>query len=269
MSINIISIIMAMLAYTCISAGFVLMKKGISWIGWEGKKNTAYYKNILIWISGFIIMNIYGVPSAIALKHLPAHIVAAFAGWGIIVLVLLSYFIINEKIYLTDYAFALAIIIGIILLNIFEKPYAQQQQNNIIWMIILCFFPLILFMISFIKNLSDKTKTVVFASVSGISAGLMVVFLGLLVNNYKYYVLKYFNSPYLYLYVFFALLSFFALQMALKKGAMIIIGPVQYASNIIYPLFASILIFNENIIAIQYLSIILIIYSVSKILKKH
>ncbi len=262
------SILMAMLAYTCISAGFVLMKKGISWIGWVGKKNTAYYKNILTWISGFIIMNIYGVPSAIALKHLPAHIVAAFAGWGIIALVLLSYYILNEKIYFADYIFALAIIIGIILLNILEKPYGKQQ-TSIIWMIILCTFPIILFMISFIRNLSNKTKTIIFASVSGISAGLMVVFLGLLVYNYKYYVLKYFNSPYLYLYVFFAILSFIALQMALRKGAMMIIGPIQYATNIIYPLFASILIFNRNIVAIQYIAIILIIYSVSKILKKH
>ena len=55
---DIFSIIMAMAAYTCISAGFVLMKKGILWIGWKGEKNQKYFLNLFLWISGFIIMNI-------------------------------------------------------------------------------------------------------------------------------------------------------------------------------------------------------------------
>ena len=265
---KILSIIMAMLAYTCISAGFVLMKKGISWIGWKEKKNSKYFKYLFIWISGLVIMNIYGIPSAIALKNLPAHIVAAFAGWGIISLVFLSYFFLKEKVYISDYIFSLIIVFGIVLLNVYEKPVSQQKSNTV-WILILCVIPVFLFLISFVRSLSLKIKTILFASVSGISAGLMVIFLGLLVFNFKYEVILYFGSSYLYLYIGYALLSFLALQMALKKGVMMVIGPVQYSTNIIYPLFASLLIHNRQIILIQYFAVILIVYSVSKLLKNH
>ncbi len=265
---EIFSIIMAMTAYTCISAGFVLMKKGISWIGWKDKKNKKYFLNLFLWISGFVIMNIYGVPSAIALRNIPAYIVAAFAGWGIIVLVFLSHYFLKEKIYSSDYFFSIIIVIGIILLNIFNNP-SDQLEIKIIWMIMLGIFPLILFLTGFLKKISSKIKTIIFALVSGISAGLMVVFLSLLVLNYQYKILLYFNSIYLYLYIGFALLSFFSLQIALKMGEIIILGPVQYSANIIYPLLVSLLALNQIIVIVQFLAILLIIYSLTKILKKH
>lgn len=258
---------MALTAYSCISTGFVLMKKGIGWIGWKGRRNKIFYSNLFLWISGFIIMNIYGIPSAIALRRLPPHIVAAFAGWGIIALIYLSHFLLKEKIFKTDYIFSLMIVTGIFFLNFFEKP----DSNNIInitGMICLSTIPVILFFSGFNNRLSCKIKTLVFSSVSGMSAGLMIVSLRLLVLKYQYRIAFYFNSPYLYLYIGFALLSFIALQLACKNGPMMIIGPVQYSTNIIYPLLATLLIFNRLIDLIQFLSIGLIVYSVINILKK-
>jgi drug/metabolite transporter (DMT)-like permease len=259
-------ILMALIAYSCISTGFVLMKKGIDWIGWKEKRNKTFYWNLLVWLLGFIIMNIYGVPSAIALKRLPPHIVAAFAGWGIVVLVFLSHFILKEKILKTDFVFSLLITAGIFLLNYFEKP-GTDNAVDMTGMVVVCVVPLLLFIPGFLKPLTRNTKTVIFAAVSGLSAALMVVCLRLLVLKYHYKVALYFNSPYLYLYIFFAVLSFIALQLAIKNGPMMIIGPVQYSANIIYPVLAVFLVFNRLINWIQFLAIAVIVFSVTRILK--
>ncbi|HLP57238.1 MAG TPA: hypothetical protein VK186_00340 [Candidatus Deferrimicrobium sp.] len=243
------------------------MKMGIGWIGWSGQRNSTFYKYLSLWITGFIIMNIYGVPSAIALKQLPSHIVAAFAGWGIVVLVFLSHFLLQEKIYKSDFLFSPAIVFGIFLLNFLERP-APEMIIDVKGMIFLSLLPVILFTLSFNNRLSAKMKTVLFGSVSGMSAALMVVFLRLLVLKYGYQIVLYFDSPYLYLYIGFALLSFVALQMAIKNGPMMIIGPVQYSTTILYPLPAAFLIFHRDISLIQFLALGMIVYSVVAILKK-
>jgi drug/metabolite transporter (DMT)-like permease len=261
------SILMALVAYACISTGFVLMKMGIDWMGWKKKRNRTFYKNLSLWITGFIIMNIYGVPSAVALKHLPSHIVASFAGWGIVVLVFLSHFLLKEKLDKTDIVFSLSIVAGIVLLNLFEKPSPPRTADET-GMVLLAAIPVVLLAAAFVSRLSPKMKTILFASVSGISAGLMVVSLRLLVLAYGYDVALYFNSPYLYVYIGFALLSFIALQAACKNGPMMVTGPVQYSTTIIYPLPAAFLVFDRGIHPVQFLAIGLIVYSVISILKK-
>jgi multidrug transporter EmrE-like cation transporter len=261
------SILMALIAYTCISAGFVLMKMGIGWMEWKIERNKTFYKNLSLWVTGFVIMNIYGVPSAVALKRLPPHIVASFAGWGIVALVFLSYFLLKEKLVKTDIVYSFLIVAGIVLLNFFEKP-APVGSPGKTGMILLAVIPVILFITGFVGRLSAKIKTVVFAAVSGVSAGLMVVSLRLLVLAYGYDVRLYFHSVYLYAYIAFALLSFIALQAACKNGPMMVIGPVQYSTTILYPLPAAFLVFGGGIHPVQFPAIALIVFSVISILKK-
>lgn len=243
------------------------MKIGIHWMGWKGKRDKTFYKNLFLWVTGFIIMNIYGVPSAVALKQLPPHIVAAFAGWGIVVLVFLSFILLKEKILKTDFIFSFLIVAGIFLLNYFERPGANTIVN-VTGMVFLCSIPVVFFVSGFILRLSPKVKTVIFASVSGASAGLMVVSLRLLVLKYQYQVALYFSSPYLYLYIVFALISFIALQVAIKNGPMMIIGPVQYSGNIIYPVLAALVVFSRWMHVVQFLAVGVIVFSVVSILKK-
>lgn len=98
---------------------------------------------------------------------------------------------------------------------------------------------------------------------------MMVVFLSILVLLFKYEIKLYITSLYLYMYLFFAVLSFIALQMAMKNGDMIIIGPLQYSSNIIYPIFATLFVYGNKISFFTILTILIITYSVKMILKKH
>jgi len=263
-------ILMALTAYTMLSLGFVLQKKGIRWMGWKEAKNRVYYGNLAVWVSGFLIMNIYGVPSAIALKTLPPHIVAAFAGWGIVMLVLFSRFFLQEKIHRSDYYYSAAIVLGIFLLGWFE-PHVQPNGYRIrAWgLILLTVVPTAIVIAALPKSLGKRLKTGCYASVSGMAAALMVVSLRLLVVRYGYDVSLYPASVFLYLYVFSALLSLVALQLALKSGSMIAVGPLQYAANIIYPVIAALLVFGQSLHIMQIPAVGLIVYSVSALLKKH
>lgn len=267
----ILSIFMAATAYSLLSLGFVLQKKGIRWMGWKGPKNKIFYSNLITWIIGFIVMNVYPVPTAVALKNLPPHLVSAFAGWGIIMLVFFSFLLLKEKLYKTDYIFSLLVVVGIVFLNFFEKTVSEfSAATPRVWgLTILCIVPVILILTGPVKFLTKKVKTWIFASVSGMSAGLMVITLRLLVVNFGYEVSLYFDSIYLYLYLGFGLLSFIGLQLALKNGPMIAVGPVQYSTTIIYPVFAVFLVFQQAIHWAQVIAIGLIVSGVISILKKH
>jgi len=259
---------MAAIAYSCISTGLVSMKKGIQWMTWKGKRDKSFYQKLTLWLTGFLVMNIYGVPSAIALKYLPPHTVAAFAGWGIVLLVFLSHWCLKEQIFRSDYLLGSTIVIGIILLNLSESAPSTIQVNRT-GMFIFCILPGLLFILGFNKTLSSKSKTILFALVSGISAGLMVISLKILVMLYQYRVTMYFNSEYLYLYIGAALLSFIALQIACKNGPMLIVGPVQYSGNIIYPAVSALLVFGHWLPLIQIGAVAIIVFSVIVMLRKH
>jgi len=262
-----IALVMATLAYSCISIGFIMMKSGIVWLGWKGKRDIVFFKKLALWLTGFLIMNIYGVPSAIALKTLPPHVVAAFAGWGIVLLVFLSRLLLKEKLYRSDWLYALLVVIGIVMLNLFEKtvPY---QRVNLPGLLGVCAVPVLLFAIALFFSLSSKWKTIFYGTVSGVSAALMVVFLDLLVGKYQYRVTEYLQSPYLYGYLVAAVLSTIALQMALKKGPMMTVGPVQYSSNIVFPVIALFFVYSRVIPPGQFPAIGLIVVAVVNILKK-
>ena len=124
--LKLLSIPLAVFGYTILSTGFVFQKKGIGWIGYKGTKNRAYYRNLFIWIVGFLLMNLNIVPNAMALKHLDPHIVAAMAGWGIIVMVFLSAYLLKEQILRSDIFFTSIIVLSIILLNLFEITEAEE-----------------------------------------------------------------------------------------------------------------------------------------------
>ncbi len=261
------ALIMAAIAYTLISIGFVLQKKGISWIGWKGEKDKKYFRNFLLWISGFIIMNIYGIPSAIALKTLPPHMVSAFAGWGIIVLVFLSKFFLKEQIFKSDYFYSGIVISGIVLMNLTENISPDIDISTGVLTFVFFLFPLVLFIIVMFLDHKNISGNILFAAVSGCSAGLMIVSLKGLVHLFGYRVIEYFGSEFFYLYIFFAILSLVSLQMSFKAGPVMITGQIQYSTTIIYPVAGSLIVFSGTTGIFQLLSLLLITAGVIKILK--
>jgi len=147
------SILLTILAYTVLSTGFVLMKKGIAWIGYKGEKDKKYYRNLFTWISGFLLINIYIVPNTVALRYLNPHIVSSMAGWGVVFMVFLSHAVLKEKLYSTDFIYSAFIFISIIFLNLYENQEGGMTAN-IPLLTIMALLPFFLFVPVLINSIS-------------------------------------------------------------------------------------------------------------------
>jgi len=263
-----IAALLALTAYAVLSLGMVLMKKGIAWIGHKGPRDNAWRRDRGTWIAGFLLSNLYVVPSLMALKTLTPHIVAAFAGFGVVVLVLLAAVVLGEKLHRSDVLYTAAIFLSIILLNLYE-PTPGKDALNISLLAGVAVFPLLLFATAFTKGISPTVRAVMFASVSGTSTGIVLVLMKVLVGLYGFRVGDYLHSPYVYLYLFFSLMAFIALQLAYKIETMMRTGPVQYVSSIVYPAVCSALVFGNAIRPVQIAALAAIALAVAGILRKH
>ncbi len=213
-------------------------------------------------------MNSYIVPNAVALKYLEPHIVSAFAGWGVVVLVFLSHAVLKENLFKSDFIFSLVIFISIISLNIFEQKN-DQAIVKLPYLISASLLPLFIIAPAFLKPVSKRLKTLLFAGVSGISTGMIIVSIKTLVTFSGFNVSRYLTSTYLYLYLFFSIGAFITLQVSYKMGRMMLVGPVQYSASIIYPVLCSYFVFENNMGIIQIASIFVLICATAGILKRH
>jgi multidrug transporter EmrE-like cation transporter len=264
-----LSLCLTALAYTLLSTGYILQKRGIAWIGHKGEKDRRYYRALAVWIVGFLLMNLYVVPNAAALKRLDPHIVSAMAGWGVIILVLLSQAFLKERILGSDVALTLLIVAAIVVLNVFERPEAGQDMVRLGPLIAAMALPFLLALPALIPNRSRRTRGLLFACVSGLSAGLIIVLLKILVASHGYRIASYFGSPHLYFYLVFSLGSFLALQASYKMGRMLFVGPVQYSAAILYPVLCSAAVFGNHLHAIQLAAVGAVVGGVWGMLRNH
>lgn len=261
------SLAAAATAYTLLALGLVLMKKGVGWIGCKGPKDAAFRRDLAVWLAGFLLSNLYIVPSAAALKALSPHIVASFAGWGVVVMVGLTALILGERIFPADAVFAALIASAIVLLSFVEKsgtgdllrtgPFAAAAL-----------LPFIVLALAALRTASPSLKASLFAVVSGASAGMIVVTMKVLVRLYGFRVVDYLASPYFYLYLAFSLTSFLALQLAYKRAGMMKVGPLQYSVSIAYPVLGSIAVFGARLHPLQWAALAILVFGVAGLLRK-
>lgn len=258
---------LAFLAYTVLAAGLVLMKKGIGWMGRKGPKDLAWRKDLGVWAAGFVLSNSYIVPVTLALRSLPPHVVAAFAGWGVVVLIVLSRVWLGERLRLSDAGYAAAMVLAIALLGLYERPGAARAADPS-WLAGAAAFPFVFLPAAFSGIFGRRARGFLFAAVSGMSTGLIVVFMKVLVQFFGTRVGAYFGSPHLYLYLVFSLLAFISLQFAYRLDTLLRTGPVQYAASIIYPALCSVLVFGNHVQPVQVMAILTIVLAVGGILRR-
>jgi drug/metabolite transporter (DMT)-like permease len=259
---------LALAAFAVLAAGMILMKKGIAWIGHKGPKDGAWRRDLWTWIAGFLLSNLYVVPSLMALSALTPHIVGAFAGSGVVVLVLLASAVLGEKLFRSDILYTAVVVLSTILLNVYE-PSSGKGVLNIPLLAAASAFPLLLFAPALAKSMSRAARAVMFASVSGTSMGMIVVLMKALVETHGFRAGDYLRSPYVYLYLLFSLTAFIALQLAFRIGSMMRTGPVQYGSSIVYPAVCSALVFGNVIRPVQVAALAAIVLAVAGLLRKH
>ncbi len=227
------AVLFALCTHIALGTGDVLMKSGIAWIDRKQRKDRLYFKNLLLWMFGFLVMNSSGVFTALAVKRLPPERIGAFAGAGIVSMVLLSRLLLGEKLHASDAWGSAMILAAITLLSLDPAPDDPSAWiNPSPWSLLaVLLFPLFLLPTGFF---STKTAAAC-ALVSGQASGILVILLKILVARYNYRITSYFSSPFLYLYIAFALLALFTLQLALKRGPMMQAGPLQYSGLVLYP----------------------------------
>ena len=128
--------------------------------------------------------------------------------------------------------------------------------------------PILLLAGAFPGGVPRRHRAVLLAAVSGMSAGMIVVLMRVLVQSYGTRVADYFGSPYFYVYLVFSLLSFLALQFAYKLDSLLRTGPVQYAAAILYPFVCSVFVFGNPVQPLQAAAILAVALAVIGILRR-
>jgi len=262
-----LSLAAAAAAYTLLALGLVLMKKGIGWIGRKGPKDRAFRTDLAVWLAGFVLSNLYIVPSAAALKALTPHVVASFAGWGVVVMVGLAALLLGERVTAADAAFAALIAAAIVLLGAFERAGSGDIFRPGPFAAV-ALFPFFMLATAFLGPAASGLKASLFAAVSGASAGMIVVATKVLVRLYGFRVVDYLASPYFYAYLAFSLTAFLALQLAYKRAGMMKVGPLQYSASIAYPVLGSIAVFGARLHPVQWAALAALVLGVAGLLRK-
>lgn len=261
-------LLLALSAYTLLSVGLVCMKKGIDWIGYRGPRDQKFRRVRLIWIVGFIATNLSIVPNALALENLAPHIVAAMAGWGVIVMVRLSRDWLGEPLYSSDWLFAGLIVASIAWLNLLE-PVRGVSLPKAGPLAAAAALPVLLLFPGLLRRVKPPIRALVFAAVAGLAAGLIVVSMKGLVGAFGFRLGEWLTSPLFYLYLASSIGAFIALQAAYKMGEMMRVGPPQYAGNILYPAICSWWVFGNRLHPLQGAALLLIALGAAGILRRH
>ncbi len=243
------------------------MKKGVAWIGWRGPKGRPFRASLAVWATGFLLTNLYIVPAAVALKSLEAPVVAAFAGWGVVVLVFLSGRVLGEKLKRSDPFFAALIVAGLAGVSLFELPASGPSSIPRPGYFAAAILPLLPAGAALLVKRGSGARAALWAGAAGLSTGLLVVTMKILVAAFGFRVGAYFGSAYFYAYLGFSLAAFAALQAAYKNGNMMTVGPVQYTAAIVLPALLGPFLFGLALHPVQAAGIAAVVIGVAGLLR--
>jgi|GEM_PF-700220 len=249
-------IFLGTIAYFLLALGFVFQKKGINIFSKERK-----LKDIIFWVTGLILININPIINFYALKYVPSYVVNSISALTIVFTIILSAFLLKEKIFSSDFIYIAAITLFIVVITFKTKDASQNMPAlssstffAILPIIIFFIFILLIFFTTPFKNkgtlntkkqiFGKSLKAIISSSCSGAMAGFMVIAMKLLQMDRGIDLsLLYFKSIYLYLFLLNGLISFIAIQIAYKNGSMVIVAPLQYGFTVLYPVIASLFLF--------------------------
>lgn len=263
-----LNIMWALLSSTISSFGMVLQKKGIKWISWKKNKQQDFRKPFITWLIGILLAYIISaIPMGIASKTLPPHIITAMSGWGIVVIVILSFFLLKEHIFLSDVFYSLIIVGCTIMIGLFSEPMAIVEENFFL-MLLLFIAPSLFILPIFFKSLSRKVKATLLSIFSGSMGGVAIVYFNMLVRQYFTHGILGIPMNILTLYILAAISGAIAEQASYKIGEMTVVASIRLSLFIVYPVLCSIVLYKAQFNILQFISIALIIISCYYIFKK-
>lgn len=263
-----INVMLALLGATLASIGSVFQKKGLQWLNYRKDKTKKNLKLLGLWILGIILSYIISaIPISFASKTLPPHIITAMSGWGIVVIIIMSYFFLKEKIYKSDFFYSALIVACTLSISLLSKSVTNLDYNGL-YLIILFLVPFAALIPASIKKSGNKIRASMFAIFAGAMGGISIVFFNLLMRYFFAGGLSKVPLYFLFLYPVAAISGAVSEQASYRLGDMPVVSSMRLGLFIIYPVICSWLLFNTGVDVFQLLSIAIMIFACYGIFKK-
>jgi uncharacterized membrane protein len=254
----IIGIIIGLAAYMLVNFGRGFQKMAIEGLKVDKKVKS---KNSGIWIFGSFLAIIYMFIQWIALFFAPINIIAPLEGVGLIILILFSYFVLNEDITKTEIFGIVLIILGVILVTAFNPNSRQIQSSDFNMISLIITFSFLLFFEGILIIISRFNEYKGAGLVIGFTAGTFMAFqtVSKRITAIPDTSLKAIFSV---ITLIIALLTFFTTQFAFSKSKANRVVPCFTSASITFSIIIGVIALNESIIIIQIIGIIVVIFGV-------
>jgi len=225
----------ALLGNFLLSLGFSLQKKHVSWLSAKRRGEKVRRGEIIGWTTGFILMNVQPIFNYLALGELAPNIVAAIGGSNIIFTILLSYFLLGEKIPASKIPWILLMAISLAYAGFVEQESSQRFKVDAFWIAFFIPTAFAMLMLFASRRMTPEQVGIFLGSAAGALGGFMVLALEALRINLGSDFLSWFLSAYLYVYIFCGISSFLIKQVAFERGKMTAVAPSFYGLLVLYP----------------------------------
>ncbi len=265
-----IAIILSLIAYTLLNIGIVLQKKGASSLPqvehqalWDNVKNFLSNK---IWVTGLILTSIPWFIYLFAIDYGSLSLVTPFNGWGIVVLVIFSYFYLKESISRAELACIGATVVGVVILGATAPETKVEYDSNtmavalstpvsiicIILLLVLTFVPVVLSM-----KKGFWHADIIFGACSGIATSVGAIFSNALMahigmNDLCSSLWIALGNLAFWFYLIMAgagnTISMVFQQIAYQKGKASLVAPLFTIVSLVVPVILGIVMFGEWIL---------------------
>jgi uncharacterized membrane protein len=253
-----IGILIGLVAYVLLNLGKGIQKMAIEGLKVEKKLKS---KNSGVWIFGTILTSIYMFVQWIALVFAPVNVIAPLEGLGLIVLIIFSYFVLNEDITKVEILGIVLIVTGVILVTSFNPNPSSVESSD---------FDLVNFIITFSVIFIIEGVFIIFSSLKKYTASGLI--LGATAGSFMAFqtVSKRITAipdPYLtiafsLMTLIFAGLTLTVTQIAFAKSKANRVVPCFTSASISLSIVIGVITLKELILIIQIIGIIIIIFGV-------
>jgi drug/metabolite transporter (DMT)-like permease len=222
-----------------LSLGMVLQKGHVQWIGFKGRKSSAWRRDVLGWSAGFMLMNLAPIGNYAALFGLPANVVSALMGSNVAFTAVLAALVLHEKIGARRLVWSGLLFVGLAAAGLRSEAPGAALVLPAFWLFAALPAAFGLFAAAARAKMRGSALAAFIAAASGCLGGSMVLSMRALQVGAAPSLAGWLASPFLYTYFFEGLLSFFLVNLAYKDGEMSLVSPAYYGMQVLWPAVAS------------------------------
>ena len=259
-------ILLAALSVTMYSTGMVLEKLATRRLpsihARRGLQMVATLARDPLWLLGFVLLVLGLGTQVLALTLAPISIVQAVAACGIALFLVLSHFVLGERLSKFEYAGIVAILFSLVLLGLSVDPSDDVVAGSTSLLTIFgvaipaVMVGVFLFLLTDRLNLSKARNSHLRAPLFGLSSGLLYGVAALGVKEVSTIVKQHglvdgiprvLESPAFYLFLASTVLGFLVFQTALQRTTASVFVPVNNVTSSCYFIIAGTVLFHEHL----------------------